>query len=165
MLCRKIRVLWFIVSRVRWNAVYKAAVIFQGKTDGSVPGRDKRVPVFKKGCSEVWKIISSPAGNRTPVSRVTGGDTYHYTTEELLICACLKLIMFPVAYIITYQAAGLSQVIGYMSPKVSELTQPPVLLGQKIVIKVDQRIVPTSVASSGKDIPSKITMGVGRIFS
>ena len=22
----------------------------------------------------------SPAGNRTPVSRVTGGDTHHYTT-------------------------------------------------------------------------------------
>ena len=26
---------------------------------------------------------SSPAGNRTPVFRVTGGDTHHYTTEEL----------------------------------------------------------------------------------
>ena len=25
----------------------------------------------------------SPAGNRTPVSRVTGRDTHHYTTEEL----------------------------------------------------------------------------------
>ena len=25
----------------------------------------------------------SPAGNRSPVSRVTGGDTHHYTTEEL----------------------------------------------------------------------------------
>ena len=25
---------------------------------------------------------SSPAGNRTPVSRVTGGDTNHYTTED-----------------------------------------------------------------------------------
>ena len=25
----------------------------------------------------------SPAGNRTQVSRVTGGDTQHYTTEEL----------------------------------------------------------------------------------
>ena len=24
----------------------------------------------------------SPSGNRTPVSRVTGGDTYHYTNEE-----------------------------------------------------------------------------------
>ena len=29
------------------------------------------------------KHHSSPAGNRTPVSRVTGGDTHHYTTEEL----------------------------------------------------------------------------------
>ena len=29
------------------------------------------------------KILpSSPAGNRTPVSRVTGGDTHHYTTED-----------------------------------------------------------------------------------
>ena len=26
----------------------------------------------------------SPAGNRTPVSRVTGGDTHHYTTEDLM---------------------------------------------------------------------------------
>ena len=26
----------------------------------------------------------SPAGNRTPVSRVTGGDTNHYTTEEFV---------------------------------------------------------------------------------
>ena len=24
----------------------------------------------------------SPSGNRTPVSRVTGGDTYHYTNED-----------------------------------------------------------------------------------
>ncbi len=29
------------------------------------------------------KNLSSPAGNRTPVSRVTGGDTHHYTTEDL----------------------------------------------------------------------------------
>ena len=28
----------------------------------------------------------SPAGNRTPVSRVTGGDTHHYTTEEFVNC-------------------------------------------------------------------------------
>ena len=27
-------------------------------------------------------LFSSPAGNRTPVSRVTGGDTHHYTTED-----------------------------------------------------------------------------------
>ena len=29
------------------------------------------------------KDLYSPAGNRTPVSRVTGGDTHHYTTEEV----------------------------------------------------------------------------------
>ena len=27
----------------------------------------------------------SPAGNRTPVSRVTGGDTHHYTTEDVMV--------------------------------------------------------------------------------
>ena len=33
--------------------------------------------------NDLSKIMSSPAGNRTPVSRVTGGDTNHYTTEDL----------------------------------------------------------------------------------
>ncbi len=28
------------------------------------------------------KEKSSPTGNRTPVSRVTGGDTHHYTIED-----------------------------------------------------------------------------------
>ena len=27
-------------------------------------------------------VQSSPAGNRTPVSRVMGGDTHRYTTED-----------------------------------------------------------------------------------
>ena len=30
------------------------------------------------------KKVTSPSGNRTPVSRVTGGDTYHYTNEDWL---------------------------------------------------------------------------------
>ena len=30
-------------------------------------------------------FITSPSGNRTPVSRVTGGDTHHYTNEEGVI--------------------------------------------------------------------------------
>ena len=34
--------------------------------------------------------LSSPAGNWTPVSRVTGGDTNHYTTEDLLQWCNLK---------------------------------------------------------------------------
>ena len=36
-------------------------------------------------CDEIKrKRISSPTGNWTPVSRVTGGDTDHYTIEEYL---------------------------------------------------------------------------------
>ena len=31
------------------------------------------------------KKRDSTAGNRTPVSRVTGGDTHHYTTEDSVI--------------------------------------------------------------------------------
>ena len=33
-------------------------------------------------CLKICKISFSPSGNWTPVSRVTGGDTYHYTNEE-----------------------------------------------------------------------------------
>ena len=39
--------------------------------------------------SEHIKKIS-PAGNRTPVSRVTGGDTNHYTTEDRSFGGLLK---------------------------------------------------------------------------
>ena len=31
------------------------------------------------------RVCASPSGNRTPVSRVTGGDTYHYTNEDWLL--------------------------------------------------------------------------------
>ena len=31
------------------------------------------------------KNAHSPAGNRTRVFRVTGGDTYHYTTEDWML--------------------------------------------------------------------------------
>ena len=34
--------------------------------------------------NERKRVLTSPAGNRTPVSRVTGGDTHHYTTEDLI---------------------------------------------------------------------------------
>ena len=36
---------------------------------------------------KTWKVpqnCTSPAGNRTLVSRVTGGDTHHYTIEDIL---------------------------------------------------------------------------------
>ena len=38
-------------------------------------------------------IITSPAGNRTPVSRVTGGDTHHYTTEDEKKKACCEIVI------------------------------------------------------------------------
>ena len=37
--------------------------------------------IKKQGEKE--KKADSPAGNRTRVFRVTGGDTHHYTTEDL----------------------------------------------------------------------------------
>ena len=47
-------------------------------------GKRLRVAAQSGYGSSVKKINTvSPAGNRTPVSRVTGGDTHHYTTEEL----------------------------------------------------------------------------------
>ena len=39
------------------------------------------------------KNVFSPAGNRTPVSRVTGGDTYHYTTEDTTQQVSLTVIL------------------------------------------------------------------------
>ena len=45
---------------------------------------------------------SSPAGNRTPVSRVTGEDTYHYTTEDdafsLILCQSIVKMKWSDAY-------------------------------------------------------------------
>ena len=37
------------------------------------------------------KNLSSPAGNRTPVSRVTGGDTHHYTTEDVYMSTTTQI--------------------------------------------------------------------------
>ena len=39
----------------------------------------------------VEKIKNSVAGNRTPVIRVTGGDTSHYTTTERKILFSLSI--------------------------------------------------------------------------
>ena len=33
-------------------------------------------------CLLLQKTVASPTGNWTPVSRVTGGDTHHYTIED-----------------------------------------------------------------------------------
>ena len=51
---------------------------------------------------EVWEKNFSPAGNRTPVSRVTGEDTYHYTTEDdafsLILCQSIVKMKWSDAY-------------------------------------------------------------------
>ena len=46
----------------------------------------KNVSVLCKSKKSTISKTSSPAGNRTPVSRVTGRDTHHYTTEEFVNC-------------------------------------------------------------------------------
>ena len=45
--------------------------------------------VSKSGKGKKNHTSISSAGNRTPVSRVTGGDTHHYTTEELMLGALI----------------------------------------------------------------------------
>jgi hypothetical protein len=37
---------------------------------------------------------NSPTGNRTPASRVTGGDTDHYTIEDLFMFETSELLKF-----------------------------------------------------------------------
>ena len=48
--------------------------------------------IMIKNSPSIKKSIS-PAGNRTPVSRVTGGDTHHYTTEELNELGLMDYVM------------------------------------------------------------------------
>ena len=55
----------------------KKGKCFKYSNEDSIPkSKNKKVKGKKK-----FKRVS-PAGNRTPVSRVTGGDTHHYTTED-----------------------------------------------------------------------------------
>ena len=51
--------------------------ITERRTKKKVEKRGIEKPKKEKRCT-------SPSGNRTPVSRVTGGDTYHYTNEDCL---------------------------------------------------------------------------------
>ena len=52
----------------------------------------KSFSVAKNGQKQQQTTYFSMAGNRTPVSRVTGGDTHHYNTEETDGClnSCLN---------------------------------------------------------------------------
>ena len=57
-----------------------------GSFDGGMKRRRKRKRMrIGNNIILTFEKNSSPAGNRTPVFRVTGGDTHHYTTEELLL--------------------------------------------------------------------------------
>ncbi|KAK7893092.1 hypothetical protein WMY93_022244 [Mugilogobius chulae] len=59
--------------------------------------RRTRYPGPPEHCLQSEKVLHSPSGNRTPVSRVTGGDTHHYTNEEMFMLSCrTSFITIPV---------------------------------------------------------------------
>lgn len=68
---------------------------FQAVDPGSIPGQRITFSASHLVASNVLglfrtqvetKHFFSPSGNRTPVFRVTGGDTVHYTNEEAVSC-------------------------------------------------------------------------------
>ena len=61
---------------------------------GAFPPREQAKKYYKHSKGEgkkAKKKCASPTGNRTPVSCVTGRDTYHYTIEDWLVTAATKL--------------------------------------------------------------------------
>ena len=61
---------------------------------GAFPHREQAKKYYKHNKGEgkkAKKKCASPTGNRTPVSCVTGRDTYHYTIEDWLVTAATKL--------------------------------------------------------------------------
>merc|ERR1711911_154988 len=86
---------WFsgrmLASQFHWSSARAARVRFpadavfllgggRGRGGGEQTNRVISLHLSRKGG---LKKNFSPAGNRTPVFRVTGGDTHHYTTEEV----------------------------------------------------------------------------------
>ena len=65
-----------------------------------------------------WRKKYSATGNRTPVSRVTGGDTHHYTIVELFDCN----------HLLAYIAYALYQhmIFRFLKGKTSALAQSDV---------------------------------------
>ncbi|XP_042831652.1 basic proline-rich protein-like [Panthera tigris] len=54
-----------------------------GRPRGSAPAPPSGARGGTQSCAGHQKgRLASPSGNRTPVSRVTGGDTHHYTNED-----------------------------------------------------------------------------------
>ncbi|RXN30660.1 putative thymopoietin [Labeo rohita] len=78
-----------VVSIAAFQAVDPGSIPGQRISFGSGRGRSG-APSATSGCTKnFWTSRSaaaksqvSPSGNRTPVFRVTGGDTVHYTNEE-----------------------------------------------------------------------------------
>ena len=64
-------------------SIYSLLRLYDGNVGTSFLWRTSPFTFFCKSCL-LWysQNLCSPAGNRTPVSRVTGGDTHHYTTED-----------------------------------------------------------------------------------
>ncbi|KAG7326968.1 hypothetical protein KOW79_010369 [Hemibagrus wyckioides] len=64
--------------------------LLQRLTEFSSPNNKVPCCALHKTCTEYMALLCegkrcfSPSGNRTPVFRVTGGDTVHYTNEELV---------------------------------------------------------------------------------
>ena len=60
---------------------------YHGITYGILHMAAQSLPIERPQTVTFVKIllVVSPTGNRTPVSRVTGGDTYHYTIEDHML--------------------------------------------------------------------------------
>ena len=61
-----------------------------------VPFQRQKKNVFSIRTKIIQEIKTSSAGNRTPVSNVTGWDTHHYTTEDTLPRISSKFMSFEV---------------------------------------------------------------------
>ena len=70
--------LWMAVNKGGKDNVFSMGA-GRGRGGGEQTNRVISLHLSRKGG---LKKNFSPAGNRTPVFRVTGGDTHHYTTEE-----------------------------------------------------------------------------------
>lgn len=76
------------------------------------PGKQRATKTFagmKSPPKGRFQNVNSPAGNRTPVSRVTGGDTDHYTTEDYMKAPLARVLRCRVAAEETRSAGGVRE--------------------------------------------------------
>ena len=71
---------------------------------------------------EKWSLtkIASPAGNWTRVSRVTGGDTHHYTTKDWAIIS-LKIYGFALKWLPVLDLIEILALIWYKNIKLKNI--------------------------------------------